>query len=48
MIGQRFGSFGVLLCVLLTAVATVGCGSTEDPNAPTRIDDFDYTSVVPR
>lgn len=46
MIGQRFGSFGILLCVLLTAVAAVGCGSAEDPNAPTRIDDFDYTSVV--
>lgn len=33
-----------VLCVLLFCCA--GCSSDRDPNAPTRIDDFDYTAVV--
>jgi len=45
MIGQRFGFLGVFLIALLLAAAAAGCGSARDPNAPTRIDDFDYTTV---
>ena len=46
MIEQRIGSRVMIFGALLLAVAAAGCGSAEDPNAPTRIDDFDYTTVV--
>lgn len=39
-------AFGTLLAALALFVSGSGCSSGDDPNAPTRIDDFDYTTVV--
>ena len=45
MFSKVFYRFGALLVLAMTMLMFAGCSSV-DKSAPTRMDDFDYTSVV--
>lgn len=44
--GKPAWLLGVILPAICLLLCCAGCKSDRDPNAPTRIDDFDYTSVI--